>query len=72
MVRKRPSKTSRNVLNRIGRLDDVRLDCHTADPDGEVLDRLLAVSRHSWKHERGIAISSGRTRIASQSAASTF
>jgi CelD/BcsL family acetyltransferase involved in cellulose biosynthesis len=51
-------KTNRNAANRIGRLDDVRLECFAADPEGAVLERLMEVSRQSWKHDRGIAISS--------------
>jgi len=49
-------KTHRNIVNRIRKLSNVEVQCYRQDKS--VLNDVLAVSKKSWKHQRGIAIGS--------------
>jgi len=51
-------KTQRNVVNRVGRLDNVDIRVVRQDVDGSALKALQAVCEKGWKHKQGIAIPS--------------
>jgi CelD/BcsL family acetyltransferase involved in cellulose biosynthesis len=51
-------KTHRNIVNRIGKLKSVEVQCFRQDATGAVLKDILAVSERSWKHKNGVAIAS--------------
>jgi CelD/BcsL family acetyltransferase involved in cellulose biosynthesis len=51
-------KTSRNIENRIRRLEGVSVECHRSDERGTALRELVEVSRNSWKGRDGIGLGS--------------
>jgi peptidoglycan/xylan/chitin deacetylase (PgdA/CDA1 family)/CelD/BcsL family acetyltransferase involved in cellulose biosynthesis len=50
-------KTRRNIRNRLHKSGAVELHCHRDDPKGEVLQKVMALSKESWKNEEGLALS---------------
>ena len=51
-------KTHRNVVNRVGRLDNVDIRVVRQDVDGSALKALQTVCERGWKHQQRIAIPS--------------
>jgi CelD/BcsL family acetyltransferase involved in cellulose biosynthesis len=51
-------KTHRNIVNRMGKMGQVEIQCLRDDTNGAVFEPITAVSEKSWKHKEGIAISS--------------
>jgi len=56
-------KTRRNINNRFKSLDNVEILCYTNDRDANLLDEIIQISKKSWKHSEGIAISSDEKTI---------
>ena len=55
-------KTHRNIVNRVERLDGVRLLRLSQPADVPLFHKLLEVSARSWKHQEGISMSRDTTR----------
>jgi CelD/BcsL family acetyltransferase involved in cellulose biosynthesis len=51
-------KTHRNIINRIGKVENIDLQCYRRDDDGSVLKDAEKVTRKGWKHSEGKAFTS--------------
>jgi hypothetical protein len=49
-------KSRRGILNRMQKLGTAEVDCHRADPDGDVIRTVYDVSERGWKHREGKAL----------------
>lgn len=56
-------KTRRNINNRFNRLDKVEIIHYSSDGEANLLEEIICVSKKSWKHNEGIAISSSEKTI---------
>lgn len=51
-------KTHRNIINRIGKLNRVEIQCYDEDRNSSLFNEVVAISEKSWKQKEGIAIGS--------------
>ncbi len=51
-------KTRRNIINRFERLGNATVECHTQNITDAVLSDFYRIAQHSWKQDRGIAVTS--------------
>ncbi len=51
-------KTHRNIINRVGKLRNVEIQCYGEDGNSSLFNEVVAISEKSWKQKEGIAIGS--------------